>query len=356
MRSGTRAGNSRSGNALSLITLATVVVVSACAVGALSYSLWWQHRQSSAGASLVSKIRSAESSLNSSTNMSCGSTTTGSGSLPGILKIPTLQVTAPVEAGLSDATLAVAVGHASSTPLPGPGATSALSAHDVGYFSHLNSLAIGDSIYYLARCASYHYIVVSKTVTTAGSAIATPVSGALVLSTCWPLNALFWTKQRYVVIAAYASSSARLPTSSNLDPHGPHFIVPAPASLKARGITLSSYSQVMGTLSLVAGTPYAWAVSPAPLAATGVAESEWIGLHRAAKAQDKRWWSALAPNTPLPRSLPPRSGALEISASAPWGAAGPITLRAWDENLVIQIVISHGVAVVSTVHPTAKGT
>lgn len=334
--------------------MATVAVVSTSSLAALSYSIWWQRRESSTGSLLVSRIRSHESGLGTSTTLTCAGTPGGPASLPGVLTIPSLSVVAPVESGLAQKTLAVAVGHDSATSPPGPGTTSVLAAHDVGYFSHLNALAIGALMYYRSRCASYRYRVVSKDVTSPGTQLSTPTSGALVLSTCWPLNALFWTTKRYVVVGAYVGSSAHLPAKGSIGLEQTSINLPAPASLKAAGLTLSSYSQEMGTLSLAAATPSRWAASPAPLKVTGVVESAWIGLHRAVSRQDPSWWAALAPTLQLPATLPARSGPLQIEVSAPWGSAGPITALASDNTLAIRLLISKGVAVVTSVNSVGK--
>ncbi len=93
-----------------------------------------------------------------------------------------------------------------------------LVAHDVTWFSHIDELAVGSSLSVVTPCRTFLYAVRAHSVITAGSPIYQTVAPRLVLVTCYPLNALFLTSQRYEVDATlsrivYAGSAASGPVS-----------------------------------------------------------------------------------------------------------------------------------------------
>ncbi len=131
------------------------------------------------------------------------------GSLQGELLIPSLRLRAPVVQGDGSAQLAVAVGHVVSSVWPGSVGTAVLAAHNVSWFSRIDMLRAGSTIRYRTPCATYTYAVTSQRVVDAGSAVASGNAPVLVLDTCYPLDALWFTSRRYLVTATLQRSTPR---------------------------------------------------------------------------------------------------------------------------------------------------
>jgi sortase A len=244
------------------------------------------------------------------------------GTLAGVLGIPNLSVTAPVEEGLGDDVLNVAVGHAPATPWPGQTGTSVLLAHDVSYFAHIDQLQPGDVVSVDTGCTLTKFKVVGHSVVQAGAAIPEQPGQGLVLDTCWPTNALWYTPQRYLVEAVVSSvttnkngskaNSAASVTATHT--FSQKYSSTAPAGLLAQGLDLSTNSQPMGTLQF-AGTPdSAWAQSPAPLAVEEAGLQAFFGGLHAAAQHRTDWWATLAPGVSMP---PPLSEATVSGHNSP---------------------------------------
>lgn len=255
----------------------------------------------------------------------------GAGQLAGLLSIPAIGVTAPVEAGTSDAVLAEAVGHAGGYPWPGQPGTSVLLAHDVSYFADIDQLAPGSVITYETPCVVYRFAVTGHRVVAAGSAIpvaaaaaVAPTVDALVLDTCWPTDALWFTPNRYLVTAVETGFSQRLGSGrgSHLAPLAAPsapatYTTPAPPALVAEGLTLDDNETPMGTLSITGANGAAgrgWAASPAPLALTTTGLEAYFGVLHASAQQQASWLADLAPGVDLPAAL---SGASVTGSGAP---------------------------------------
>ena len=269
------------------------------ALGVLGYRLGWQiHSNRGQDALLRSAGRSGGSACKPQ------GTPTADGQLGGVLSMSKLNVTAPVEAGTDDAELNVAIGHADSTPWPGTPGTSVLLAHDVSYFAHIDQLNPGDTVDYQVGCATHVFHVLGHVVVKAGAPVPQLSGNGLVLDTCWPTNALFYTPDRYLVEAQEVSVQTSK-TAANATPQqwATGYTTPAPPQLVAQGLTLSTNTQPMGVLQL-AGTPDGgWAQSPAPLALEAAAlEGYFGGLHSAGQ-QRSDWWSLLAPGVAMPAPL-----------------------------------------------------
>ena len=72
----------------------------------------------------------------------------------GCCVIPKLGVTAPVEDGVGDDQLNVAVGHLPTSVWPGAAGNSVLEAHDVSYFVNLAQLSAGDTVQFQSPCTT----------------------------------------------------------------------------------------------------------------------------------------------------------------------------------------------------------
>ncbi len=273
------------------------------ALGVLGYRLGWTSHAHKGQSTLVN---SAQSSLNKGASCKSGAARvpTTDGQLAGVLDMPKLGVTAPIEQGTTDTVLNVAVGHADSTPLPGAAGTSVLLAHDVSYFASVNRLVPGDVIDYESGCVTHQFEVTGHRVVTAGSAVPQLSGDALVLDTCWPTNALWYTPNRYLVEAVETSVTPSKSTP-NTQPKtwATAYSVPAPPALAAEGLDLTHNEEPMGTLQLAGNADQAWAQSPAPLAVEAAALEAYFGGLHAAGQQRTDWWSALAPGIQMPAQL-----------------------------------------------------
>ncbi len=177
-----------------------------------------------------------------------------------------IGMNAPIVAGTDDPQLNVAVGHLTTSVWPGTGGTVVLAAHDVTYFSRINLLRPGQLIDFTTPCHTYIYRVTSYQVVATGSPIYSYSNRyELVLETCYPLNALFVSSQRYLV---YAEQVAILPTGGRVPaslPALPAPSVPAPPELASQGLTLTNNEAPLGVLHLVGRPSTMWQQSVAPL-------------------------------------------------------------------------------------------
>lgn len=276
------------------------------ALGVLGYRLGWQIHSNRGQDAL---LRSARSSLDRSSGTCADTliTPTSDGQLAGVLSMPKLGVTAPVEEGTNDAELNVAVGHADSTPLPGQPGTAVLLAHDVSYFANIDQLAPGDVVDYRVGCTTDVFHVTGHAIVAAGSAVPQLSGDGLVMDTCWPTNALWYTPNRYLVeadeVSVITSKTASNAAGSVPQSWQTGYTSTAPPALVAQGLTLADNTAPMGTMTL-SGTPAsAWAQSPAPLAVEGAALAAYFGGLHAADQREMNWWTDLAPGVTMPAPL-----------------------------------------------------
>jgi LPXTG-site transpeptidase (sortase) family protein len=300
------------------ITLAGVVLLFG-AVFAGSYAFAHQEHQRAAQAVLVGSERAAIAKIAAQSHgASCQVSGVSPGQLSGILSIPALNLSAPVEEGTDDQELNVSVGHDPQSVWPGVDGAAVFLAHDVSYFVHLNQLKPGDVITYQTACDTVKFRVSGQQVVPAGSTVSNTTDPSLVLDTCWPPNALFFTPDRLLVRATEVGAATK---GTSLNP-GAQFVrtvastdytTSAPKALQAQGLTLQQNEAPMGTMKLV-NASVAFAQSPGPLSLEAAAlETYFGGLHAGAQRQGA-WWAALAPHLPLPPDL---AGAVVTGHDAP---------------------------------------
>jgi sortase A len=289
------------------------------AVGFTSYAVAWQIHQHHASAVLLQSERAAMAKIAAKSHgAACLVSGQQTGQLSGILRIPSLNLTAPVEEGTDDAELNVAVGHDPQSVWPGVNGASVFLAHDVSYFVHLNDLKAGDIVTYQTACNTVKFVVSSQQIVQAGSDVANTTTPSLVLDTCYPPNALFYTPQRLLVRAtevSAATSGTSLHPGQKLVTAGQsvNYTVPAPPALVAQGLTLQQNEAPMGTMQLV-NASVAFSQSPGPLSLAGAAlEAYFGGLHAGAMNQ-QAWWAAIAPGVAMPPEL---TGATVTGHDAP---------------------------------------
>ena len=129
--------------------------------------------------------------------------------LLGRIEIPRVGVSAIVEEGESDSTLAQSVGHLAGTALPGQTGNVALAAHRDTYFRDLEDIQNGDDVYFTTTTAIYKYKVDEVSVVTPDdvSVIAPSNDSRLTLITCYPFHYVGPAPKRFVVTARLATDA-----------------------------------------------------------------------------------------------------------------------------------------------------
>lgn len=319
-----------------------------CAAIALAAHIWFfLHNSSVRGTALVHAERQA---------IAAGGSRDCQARKPdgprGLLEAPALGLVAPVLQGTGNTVLDVAVGHVPASVWPGQPGTSVLSAHDVTWFSGLTRLRTGDQIRYVTPCVTYTFEVTSHAVVHAGSPVYNTAGGRLVLDTCYPLNALYFTPARYLVYATMTGSAATHPAVA-APGNWPVPQVPTPADLADQGLTLAQNYAPLGTLSIVGTAAPAWRQSSAPMRLEAAGLTEYFGLLRSAAQDQAGWWRDLAPSAPMPLAL--RGATIGV-----YGTRLHITLRvagtrAQGVTLTAGVTLSDGETRTLTVRETVAG-
>lgn len=222
----------------------------------------------------------------------------------GMLEVPSLGMQAPVVQGESEGVLAEAVGHDVSSVWPGEDGTAVLAAHDVSYFARISTLRRGDRIHYLDGCHDDVFVVTGSKVVPSGTTVVDLPTPYLVLDTCWPTDALWYTPSRYLVfareVAVQDAPSAAAVQAGGLVRSEKPLVVPVPAQLAAQGLTLDDNATPLGTMTVAGRPSAAFVESPMPLDVEESALTAYFGaLHALAQGQT-RWWSSLAPGVAIP--------------------------------------------------------
>ena len=124
--------------------------------------------------------------------------------LRGRIAIPRLGISAMVTEGVDDRTLALAVGHISSTAMPGEIGNVGLAAHRDSLFRGLKDIAQNDEITLTTLDDTYTYRVASfKIVKPEEVSVLQPSAGerTLTLVTCYPFYFVGHAPKRFVVRA-----------------------------------------------------------------------------------------------------------------------------------------------------------
>lgn len=248
----------------------------------------------------------------------------------GLLEMPELGVVAPVEQGVGDAQLDVAVGHNPASVWPGQNGNAVLAAHDVSYFTGLPQLVSGDTIRYVTPCTTYVFEVSAHSVVRSGSPVYDTPTPTLTLVTCWPTDALWFTPDRYLVTADEVSEVPTVAGAQYMTASPPPS-VPVPAALASQGVTLATYSLPMGTMVLAGSPDPAWAQTTDPLLVQDSAVEAFIAGVRSLAEDHPDWWRAVAPHVAVPRPLvgadnPGYLTPLDVVVSAEGTQATSVTL------------------------------
>ena len=329
------------------------------ALGVLGYRLGWQNHAHRAATTLLRyQPRPLRGSATACTSRPA--TPAADGVLAGTLRISPLDVTAPVESGSTDPVLNVAVGHFDGTAWPGQTGTSVLLAHDVSYFGRLGDLRPGDHITYQSGCDTYTFTVVGHQVVKDGAPVPSLPGAGLVLDTCWPTDALWYTPDRYLVEAVESQVSVGNPPAPTTRTGFPTaFATTASPALQASGLSLQDNEEPMGQMTIVGDPAPQWSQSPAPLALENAALAGYFGGYHAAAAANRAWWNSVAPGVAMPTPL--------VGAKPGLSAASPldVTVTAAGEQpstVVLHTVLplyggrapgTYAVTVTEAVHGTA---
>jgi LPXTG-site transpeptidase (sortase) family protein len=260
-------------------------------------------RQSADERVLSNPVQISIPSAGTASLTSCAESAHSTDPVRGLLEIPKLGVTAPVEQGSGDAQLDVAVGHDPYSVWPGATGNSVLAAHDVGYFERLPKLSTGDTILYVAPCSTYAFSVSRHGIVSPGSPVYDTRAPTLTLITGWPTDTLRSTSERYLVTADEVSQSSTAGASrqyltTSLPPS-----VPVPSALTAQGVTLATYQLPIGIFSLTGSPDETWSQTTNPLTAEKPAVEDYIAGVRSLTQKHLDWWSDVAPGLPPPAPL-----------------------------------------------------
>lgn len=217
-----------------------------------------------------------------------------------VLEIPALKLTAPVVQGTTTAQLNVAAGHLPTSVEPGQLGTSIVAAHNVTWFRHINRLKPGATIRVLTQHTTLVFRVAASRVVAVGTPVPNTPNASLVLEACYPLDALYLTPYRYLVLANLvdtihhqAAPAPSVPVNTRYQPEG----IPAPVT--QQGLTLATNDLPMGQLTIIGHPTAAWRQSNAPLnAATAMTTLFFAALHILAQ-RNVGWWQTLAPTIPF---------------------------------------------------------
>ena len=120
------------------------------------------------------------------------------------IEVKRLHASTIVLAGSSGQALAFGPGHVERTPDAGERGVAVYSAHRDTHFAFLKNVTIGDEIDVTRRDGrAFHYRVDATSVVRFDASGIDPLAGGheLVLSTCWPFDALTQGSERYLVHA-----------------------------------------------------------------------------------------------------------------------------------------------------------
>lgn len=119
------------------------------------------------------------------------------------IRVPKLSYFAAVKEGIGAGVLYSSPGHYPETPWPGDPGMVGVAAHNV-YWTNFPQLTKGDEIDIETRYGVYRYLVTGSAVVNPDDrTVLIPSANGyhLTLTTCWPLWAGAFAKQRYVIFA-----------------------------------------------------------------------------------------------------------------------------------------------------------
>lgn len=132
--------------------------------------------------------------------------------LLGRISVPRLDLTAIVDEGVDEETLALAVGHVPGTALPGPDGNVAVAGHRDTFFRPLKDLRPNDEIDFTTNRGEFRYRVTSMQIVTPDDVdvLKPTAQPELTLITCYPFEFFGHAPKRFVVQARQIGFEASL--------------------------------------------------------------------------------------------------------------------------------------------------
>lgn len=321
------------------------VVSSAAIVAGLAVAAdigWFYVKSDTTGGGLLAKEKAAIAAANppvvadksSAPTTACAPSVPQRGGVGGIVSASGIGLQAPVVQGQADAQLAVAVGHDSKSVWPGQPGTAVLAAHDVSWFSRIDQLAVGSTIEYQTTCATYYFTVSAHKIVATGSPVYNTSNPSLVLSTCYPLDALWITSKRYLVYAELTKVVAGGAVATVPSPSAGAITTSLPADLVASVAARVTTSAPLGPLTLNGNPTSAWAQSDEPINAAGSALQLYFGTLQLAAQRNYAGFEEAAPG---------------LSAGALWGETVSATVGSVSPTLQVDGTTVTGATVASEV-------
>jgi len=266
----------------------------------IAHVILYRDHSSSAGHALVERAKQAMDRVDATPTPGCAlppdPKKVHPGDLVGVLDIPALKLSAPVVEGVDEEQLSIAVGHLSTSVWPGSKGTSVLAAHDVTWFSRIDHLRPGDEFTLRHGCAVDTYRVTEHKVVKKGSPLYHAATPQVVLETCWPTTALYWTNERYLVFADLIGSKVALGVAQEgLPPEGDPFVDPAVERVAQNGPSVPH-----GTLQITGTADDGWRQSNQPLLLAHAAISNYKAGLVALTDESDTIWRHVAPRLPRP--------------------------------------------------------
>ncbi|MHB1683445.1 MAG: class D sortase [Bacilli bacterium] len=258
------------------------VAIVVCGVVLTLRAPWFFLRSSFIGTRLVTheqrvlhKISQRQTSRVLTTALSGGvapvSAPAREGTAIGLLEIPQLRLQAPVLEGDGNSVLSVAVGHLPGSALPGQMGMAVLAAHNATWFRSIDRLRKGAAVDVETAYGTFVFQVIDARVVRTGTAVSNSGTPSLLLETCYPLNALYLTPDRYLVTARMireVASAAAVPISGLVN-YQPASYLPA---VGAAGLVpqFRNSGVPMGVLLYGSQPALSYRDSPAPLSAANL--------------------------------------------------------------------------------------
>jgi len=183
------------------------------------------------------------------------------GTVMGTIRIPAIHVDAAFVQGTTESLLLGAPGHFDGSVLPGEDGLSVIAGHNATYFHFLNRLTPHDVILVTTQQGTFRFQETFHAIWPANAGLPNSSAPTLALEACYPLNALYFTPDRYIVFARLVKASpvAQVPTGpASVSPYQPAIL---PAIYHAYNLLLQDNNLPQGTLT------YQGPVSSARLAA-----------------------------------------------------------------------------------------
>lgn len=121
------------------------------------------------------------------------------------LKIPSIGVELPIYYGKTMDLLKNGVGHDNSSYFPGEGGSIVMMGHNYNrLLGKLPDVKVGDSVQVVTNYGEFNYTIYKSQVVEETETNKVPIQAAqeiLMIYTCWPINNIGYTTQRYVVYA-----------------------------------------------------------------------------------------------------------------------------------------------------------